>query len=99
MVSRAELLRADGFRVISVLGNEAAKAALATPQDFSLFIMGHAAAPNVRREMAEWIKAKYPKTPILALNPPYQQQLAPADYNVVLNGPEEWLFVVEASTA
>jgi len=56
MASRAELLKADGFTVISALGNEAAKLALATPEDFSLFIMGHSAAPNVRREMAEWIK-------------------------------------------
>ena len=49
--------------------------------------------------MADWLKERYPKVTILALNPPYQQELAPADYNVVLNGPEEWLFVVEASTA
>ena len=42
---------------------------------------------------------EYPKVPILALNPPYQEELKPADYNLVLNGPEEWLFVVEASTS
>ena len=99
MVSRAELLKAHGFAVVSVLGNEAAKAALATPQDCALFILGHAAIPRVRQEMADWLKAKYPTVEILAINPPYQKQLKPADYNVVLNGPEEWLFVVEASTA
>ncbi len=98
MASRAELLKAHGFTVISVLGNEAAKAALVTPQDYALFIVGHAASPKVRKEMADWLKAKYPNVEILALNPPYQQQLTPADYNLVLNGPEEWLFVVEAST-
>jgi hypothetical protein len=48
--------------------------------------------------MANWLRTKYPKVEILALNPPYQPQLTPANYNVVLNGPEEWLFVVEAST-
>jgi hypothetical protein len=98
MVSRAELLKAHGFKVISVLGNEAAKAELAARQDYALFIIAHAAAPNVRQEMADWLKAKYPNVPILALNPAYQRQLEPADYNVVLNGPDEWLFVVEAST-
>src|SRR5689334_13223028 len=98
MDSRAELLKNHGFTVISVLGNEAAKAALAKPQDYALFIMGHAESPKARKEMADWLKAKYSKVGILALNPPYQQQLEPADYNVVLNGPEEWLFVVEAST-
>ena len=67
-------------------------------QDYALFIIGHTASPRVRKEMADWLKEKYPKVEILALNPPNQQRLAPADYNVVLNGPEEWLFVVEAST-
>ena len=98
MNSRAELLKRHGFTVISVLGNEAAKAALAAPRQYSLFILGHGAPPNARREMAGWLKANYPKVALLALNPPYQKELEPADYNVVLNGPEEWLFVVEAST-
>jgi hypothetical protein len=99
MASRAALLRADGVSVESVLGNEAAKAALEAPvQEYSLFLLGGHAALNVRREMAAWLKSKYPKVPVLALNPPYQQQLPAADYNLVLNGPEEWLFVVEAST-
>jgi hypothetical protein len=99
MASRAALLKSDGFAVLSVLGNEAAKAALEKTEGFSLFIMGHGSPPTVRREMADWLKTNYPNVPILALNPPYQQELAPADYNLVLNGPEEWLFVVEASTA
>ena len=99
MASRAELLKSHGFTVISVLGNEAAKAALAAPRQYSLFLLGHGAPPNARREMADWLKANYPKIALLALNPPFQKELEPADYNVVLNGPEEWLFVVEASTA
>lgn len=99
MATRAALLKADGFAVVSALGNEAAKKALANGQDYSLFILGHAEAPNARTEMAHWLKATYPKVPILALNPPYHQELKPADYNLVLNGPEEWLFVVEASTS
>jgi hypothetical protein len=99
MKTRAELLKSHGFTVISVIGNEAAKAALAAPRHYSLFIIGTSAPNKVRREMADWLKANYPKVPLLALNPPYQQELEPADYNVILNGPEEWLFVVEASTA
>ena len=100
MVSRAELLKAHGFEVLSVLGNQAAKAALASPRgDFLLFIMGHSAVPQARTEMASWLKNKFPKVPILALNPQYQQELTPADYNIILNGPEEWLFIVEAAAA
>jgi hypothetical protein len=101
IASRAELLKANGFAVVSVLGNGAAKFALAKPQaqDYALFIVGHGATLKVRKEMADWLKEKYPKVEILALTPPHEQRLATADYNVVLNGPEEWLFVVEASTA
>lgn len=98
LATRADLLRSCGFTVISVLGNEAAKAALANPREYALFIVGHGGAPNARTEMAAWLKAHYPQVEILALNPPYQQKLEPADYNIILNGPEEWLFVVEAST-
>ena len=99
MESRAGLLKARGFEVVSVLGNEAATTALANHGDYLLFIIAHAAKPSERTEMAEWLKRKHPKIPILALNPPYQQELKPADYNIILNGPEEWLFIVEAAAA
>lgn len=98
LASRADLLKSHGFTVVSVLGNEAALAALAKPREYALFIIGHGAPPNARTEMANWLKTHYPNVEILALNPPYQEELKPADYNVILNGPEEWLFVVEAST-
>lgn len=98
MDTRAGLLKASGFTVVSALGNEAAKAMLETPRDYALFMIGHNASPKARKEMADWLKEKYPEVKILALNPPYQKQLEPADYNIVLNGPEEWLFIVEATT-
>ena len=62
-----------------------------------LFIIGHNANPQVRKEIAAWLKSKYSRVPILALNPPYQQELKLADYNIILNGPEEWLFIVEST--
>ena len=99
MATRAELLKADGFAVGSALGNEAAKNALANGLDCSLFILGHAASADVRKEMADWLKVKYPKVPILALNSPSQRELKSADYNLALTAPEEWLFVVESSTS
>jgi hypothetical protein len=99
METRAELLKTHGFEVVSALGNEEAKAALAIPRKYALFIVGHAANPSIRSEMAAGLKSKYPAVPILALNPPYQQELTPADYNIILNGPEEWLFIVEAMAA
>jgi|SRR5215469_16346485 len=90
---RAELLRSHGYGVISVIGNEAAKVLLGSPQRYDLFIIGHAAPQETRREMAYWLKAEYPTVRILALNPPNQQVLG-ADYNMPQNGPENWLPIV-----
>ncbi len=92
-LQRAELLLGCGYGVISVLGNEAAKVLLSSIQHYDLFIVGHAAPEETRREMVGWLKVKYPEVEILALNPPHQQVLR-ADYNVRLNGPENWLPIV-----
>lgn len=92
---RAELLRGRGYNVLSALGNDAAKALLCSIQPYDLFIVGHAAPKESRKEMVDWLKTKYPNVKILALNPP-DQQMSSADYNAMLNGPESWLsFVVD----
>jgi len=90
---RAELLRSRGYGVISVIGNEAAKVLLSSPQRYDLFIIGHAAPEETRREMVDWLKAEYSNVKVLALNPPNQEVLA-ADHNVRQNEPENWLPIV-----
>jgi hypothetical protein len=92
-VRRAELLRSHGYGVISVIGNDSAKVLLTSPQRYDLFIIGHPAPEETRREMVDWLKAEYPTVKILALNPP-NQQIWSADYNVRQNGPENWLPIV-----
>jgi hypothetical protein len=89
---RAELLRRLGYGVVSVIGNDAAKALLSEIQydNLALFIVGHAAPEAARKGMVDWLKAKYPHVKVLALNPP-DEQLPDADYNVTQNGPEKWL--------
>jgi hypothetical protein len=90
---RAELLRSLGYGVISVIGNNPAKVLLTSIQHYDLFILGHAAPEETRTEMIDWIKVKYPRVKILALNAPHKQLLN-ADYNITLNGPENWLPIV-----
>jgi hypothetical protein len=99
LIARAKLLESSGCEVVSVLGNEAAKIALSSTGHYDLFIVGHAADLKTRAEMADWLKVKYPDVPILALNGAEHQELDHANYNLVLNGPEEWLLVVETVTA
>ena len=91
-VQRAELLKSRGYGVISVIGNEAAKVLLSSIQRYDLFIVGHAASEQARREIVDWLKTQYPTVKILALNPP-DQQVPTADFNVP-HGPENWLPIV-----
>ena len=92
-VETAELLRSRGFSVVSAIGNEAAKLALIPIQPYELFLLGHAAAVETRQEMVFWLKPKYPRATIVALNPP-NQELVRADYNVRQQSSEDWLAIV-----
>ena len=70
---------------------------LSSPQHCDLFIVGDAAPEQTRKEMVDWLKARYPDVKILALNQAEHRQLAGADYNATLNGPTEWLSMVTAA--
>ena len=90
---RAELLRSRGYGVISVIGNEAAKILLRSIQHYDVFIVGHAAPEETRREMVDWLNIQYPRVRVLALNPSFEQVPA-ADYNAPYHAPETWLPIV-----
>jgi len=93
-INRTNLLRAQGYEVVSVIGNEAAKLVFDLAPSWNLFIVGYGASNEVREEMVAWLKAKFPSVPVLALNPPAVQELPGADYNVKQNGWESWLPIV-----
>jgi hypothetical protein len=63
-----------------------------------VFIVGHTAPEQTRKEMVAWLKTNYPKVKIVALNPS-KDQLVGADYNVVLNDHEEWLSLLTATAS
>jgi len=94
MVTRAELLKRRGYEVASALGNESAKMDLKDGEPYDLFIVGHAAPQEERAEMVRWLKEKYPAAKVLALRPPYDPQLDVADFNVLENGPDDFLSAV-----
>jgi len=97
LVKRAKVLRSEGYGVTSVIGNEAAKTVLGLKQEYDLFVVGHGAPEKARIEMVAWLKARYPKAKVVALNPPDSERLPGADYNARQNGPETWLPVVTAA--
>src|SRR6516165_6571344 len=96
---RAQLFRRCGHEVISVADNEAAKRALASFHNVDVFIVGHKAPEQTRKEMIDWLKANFPKVRIVALIPSADRQLLRADCNVVLNDWDEWLSLLTAAAS
>ena len=88
--ARGEMFRRCGLEVISVADNESAKRALSSIRDVDVFVVGHAAPEQTRKEMVEWLKATFPKVKIVALIPSANRELSRADYNIVLNDWDKW---------
>jgi hypothetical protein len=94
---RAEILRLHGYEVLTVIGNEAAKVVLTIPQEFDLFVIGDGTDHDARREMVSWLKANFPHIRILAVNSSPTEELAGADYNAKVDGPEKLLPLIAAA--
>jgi len=95
---RSHILKLKGYEVSSVVGNEAAILALIDLPKHDVFIIGHEAPEQTRRDMVQWLRAKYPTTKILALHPPEYQPLLGVDHNALEHDPDEWLPWVAAAT-
>ncbi len=91
-LQRTQLLKSQGYIVMSVIGNEAAKVVLSSTQHYDLFIVDHAAPEETRKEIVDWLRANYAKAKILALNP--GQQIPSADFNVTHDAPDKWVPIV-----
>lgn len=95
--TRAELFRRFGHEVISVADNDAAKNALGAIRNVDVFVVGHTAPEQTRKEMVDWLKTNFPKVKIVALIPSANRQLPRADYNVVVNDWDEWMSLLAAA--
>jgi hypothetical protein len=93
MITRELLLNTRGYRVISVFGNNKAIEALSNGVQYDIFIVGHAESSRTRAQMVQWLRDHFPNAKIVALNPPFDS-IPSADYNIRLNGPDEWLRAV-----
>ena len=96
---RAELFRRCGHEVISVADNEAAKQALTSIHNVDIFVVGHTAPEQTRKEMVDWLKTNFPNVKIVALIPSANRQLPRADCNIVLNDWDEWLSLLAAAAS
>jgi len=99
LMARAELFRRVGHEVISVADNEAAKKALISIHNVDVFVVGHTAPEQTRKEMVDWLKENFPKVKIVALVPSGNRRLPYADYNIVLNDWDEWMSLLAATAS
>ena len=97
--TRAELFRRCGHEVISVADNEAAKQAVTSIPNVDIFVVGHTAPEQTRKEMVDLLKTNFPKVKVVALIPSANHQLQRADYNVVLNDWDEWISLFGVATS
>ena len=97
--TRAELFRRCGHEVISVADNEAAKQALTSIPNVDIFVVGHTAPEQTRKETVDWLKTNFPRVKVVALIPSASHQLQRADYNVVLNDWDEWISLLGVATS
>ena len=93
--ARAELFRRFGHDVMSALGNEEAIHALSSIHEVDLFVVGHKASEETRREMITWLRVNFPNAKIVSLNPGGERILN-ADFNVVC-GKHDWLLLAAAA--
>lgn len=97
--ARAELFRRVGHEVISVPDNETAKNTLASMHNVDVFVVGHTAPEQTRKEMVAWLKERFPNVKIVALIPAANRQMPQADFNIVLNDSEEFLALLSAAAS
>lgn len=96
--ARAELFEHCGHEVISAADNEAAKRILASIQSVDVFVIGHTAPEQTRKEMVDWLKVNFSRAKVVALIPSANRQMPRADYNIIiLKDGDEWLSAFAAA--
>ena len=97
--ARTELFRHCGHEVISAADNEAAKRVLASIAKVDVFVVGHMAPEQTRKEMVDWLKMNFSRVKIVALIPSADGQVPRADYNIILKDRDEWLSAFAATAS
>jgi DNA-binding NtrC family response regulator len=93
---REKMLKDDGYRVVSALGNDqAAKAA--TAERFDIVVVGFSERHSVRHQMVRWLRLHLPKTPIAVLLSHESEHFPDADCEALSEDPQAWLAAVRAA--
>jgi DNA-binding NtrC family response regulator len=90
--TQALLLKSAGYEVVSVLGNDKARALdAAVIAAADLVVVGFCAPHSVRAELVLWFKTHYPKLPVIALQSTRWEEFHEADTTAFAENPTIWL--------
>jgi DNA-binding NtrC family response regulator len=91
--TRALMLKSAGYEVLSVLGNDKARALdAAVIAAADLVVVGFCAPHSVRAEMVLWFKTQYPEIPVIALQASKWENFPEADVSSFFSEyPAAWL--------
>ena len=95
---REMLLLQEGFAVTSVCGNAEARRLLAQEAAFDAFLVGWSTTHAEREAIVLWLKQRWPKIPVVAIQDWFQGAIPGADLTASHNTPEEWLAAVQTAT-
>jgi len=90
--TRAQMLKAAGYQVTSVLGNDKAIALpAAVIAAASLVVVGFSAPHSARDAMIHWFKAQHPRIPVVVLQFTSWEKFPEADVSTFSEDPTIWL--------
>ena len=93
---REKMLKEDGYRVVSALGNEQATKA-AGAERFDIVVVGFSERHSVRHQMVRWLKLHAPETPIAVLLAHESEHFPDADCEALSEDPQVWLAAVRGA--
>jgi DNA-binding NtrC family response regulator len=93
METREAMLVHDGYKVVSVLGNDQGMT-ISGNGNFDLVVVGFSASLAERTRMVRWLKQHMPEVPVIALLRHSGESLPDADWTTFSEDPQVWLAAV-----
>ncbi len=95
--TRATMLQRAGYAVVSVLGNDQAKAGVdQLLPAVDLVMVGFSATYAERIAIVRWLKEQYPQVPVVVLQANSSERFPDANYVTLSEDPEVWLGAIAA---
>jgi DNA-binding NtrC family response regulator len=93
METREAMLKQDGYKVMSVLGNDQGMT-ISRNGSFDVVVVGFSASLAERTQMVRWLKQHLPDVPVIVLLRHSMESFPDADLATFSEDPKVWLAAV-----